>query len=148
MGKITDQISQDLVEAMKAKDELKTSTLRLLVSSFKNKQIEVGHELSDSEAQDVAAKAAKQRRESIEAYKKGGREDLVSREEAELEVINVYLPEQMSEVEIVKIVEQVITEVGAAGAGDLGRVMSEVMKRLQGKADGAVVSGIVREKLA
>lgn len=145
---LINQISKDLIEAMKAKDVLKTSTFRLLMSSFKNKQIEVGHELTDSEAQGVIVKAAKQRRESIDAYKKGGREDLASKEELELKVLDNYLPEQMSEDDIEKVIVEVIAEVGAAKAGDTGRVIGEVMKKLRGQADGAVVSRIVSEKLS
>lgn len=142
-----DKISQDLVEAMKAKDEVRVSTLRLLVSSVKNKQIDVGHELGDDEIVDVAVKAAKQRKESIEAYKQGGRDDLVSKEEAELKILEGYLPQQMSELEIGKIVAEVISRLGASSSADMGRVMGEVMGKIQGRSDGAVVSKIVREKL-
>ena len=148
MSQLVDDINKDLIEAMKAKDETKVSTLRLLISSFKNKQIELGHELENNEAQETITKAAKQRRESIDAYKKGNREDLAAKEEEELKILSTYLPEQMTEEDIGKIVDQVIGETGAKGAENIGRIMGQVMALVQGRADGGVVSSIVRSKLS
>ena len=119
---------------MKAREKVKISTLRLLVAAFKNRQIEFGHELSDDEAADVVAKSAKQRRESIEAFKNGDRDDLASKEEAELGILAGYLPQQLSEEEIAKIVCQVISEPGENALVDFGKVMGETMKRIKGKA--------------
>src|SRR3989344_5080323 len=144
---VIDQINRDLVEAMKARDEVKTSTLRLLNSSFKNKEIEIGHGLNDDEVLEVVVKAAKQRKESIEAYRKGDRDDLAAREEEELGLISKYLPEQLGEEDVVKLVDEVIASSGAKSQADMGRVTGEVMSRVKGQADGAVVSRIVREKL-
>lgn len=148
MSQLFEKINGDLIEAMKAKDEVSVSTLRLLVSAIKNKQIDLGHELNDEEVLEVVSKAAKQRRESIEAYKKGGRDDLSQKEEAELVVIEKYLPKQLEKEEISKIVDDVILETGASGQADFGKVIGEVMKKVKGQADGSVVSGIVREKLS
>ncbi len=148
MSTLGDLISKDLVEAMKARDEAKVSTLRLLSAAFHNKQIELGHELSHEEELDVVAKAAKQRRESIDAYKKGGRDDLAAKEQAELDFLTAYLPQQLGEEETAKIVDEVIGELGASGTDDFGKVIGEVMKRVRGKADGSVVSRMVRDKLA
>lgn len=148
MSSIAEQINKQLIDAMKAKDELVVSTLRLLVSAFKNKQIEVGHELSDEEVLDVIGKAAKQRRESIEAYNKGGREDLAEKESNELSIIDKYLPAQLGEDEITTIVDEVISETGASTRVEMGKVMSEVMKKVKGQADGNLVSRVVSQKLS
>ncbi len=145
MSAIVEQISKDLIGAMKAKDDVRVSTLRLLNAAFKNKQIELGHELADGEAIDVIAKGAKQRRESIDAYQKGGREDLAENEKKELEILSAYLPAQMTEEEVAKAVDEVIAEVG--GDADFGRVIGQVMAKVKGKADGGAVSAIVRQKL-
>lgn len=141
------QINGELVESMKARDEIKTSTLRLVIAAVNNKRIELGHELSDEEILDVLAKEGKKRRESIEAYKVGNRQDLVDREEKEFEVLGKYLPEQMNEGDIAKVVDDVIGEVGVNGNADFGKVIGSVMAKLKGKADGSVVSSIVKAKL-
>lgn len=141
-------INQELIVAMKAHEEAKTSTLRMLLSAVKNRQIELGHELSDEEVQEAVSKSAKQRRESIDAYRKGGREDLVKNEEAELAYLEKYLPEQMSEEEVEKVVAAAIETLGGPGNADTGKVIGEAMKTLKGKADGSVVSRIVREKIS
>lgn len=148
MSRVVDQINKDLIEAMKAKDDVRTSTLRLLISSIKNKQIEFGRELVDSEALEVIVKSIKQRRESIEAYNKGNRADLARREGAELEILKKYLPEPMSEQDIAKVIDEVINATGASTKADMGRVMGGVMGKTGGRADGTVVSRIVLEKLS
>lgn len=145
MSVIAEQINQDLIGAMKAKDEVRVSTLRLLNAAFKNKQIELGHELTDNEAVEVIAKGAKQRRESIDAYQKGGREDLAENEKKELEILSAYLPDQLTNDEIAKVVDEVIVEVGRDA--DFGRVIGQVMAKVKGRADGGAVSAVVRQKL-
>lgn len=141
-------INEALVLAMKAKDEVKVSTLRMLVASIKNKQIDLGRELNDEEVTDVISKSAKQHKESIEAYKKGGRDDLAEKEKVELKVLEAYLPELMSEAEVEQVVVETIRELGAGGTGDTGRVIGAVMTKLKGKADGGMVSTIVRKNLS
>lgn len=148
MSQVIEQISKEVVDAMKAKDEAKISTLRLLMAAFKNKQIEIGHELNDAEAREVVVKSAKQRRESIEAYEKGNRADLAAKEKAELKILEKYLPAQMSVEEITKVVDETIAESGAKTKADMGRVMGAVMSKLSGRADGTVVSKLVSEKLS
>jgi len=144
---VISQINVDLVEAQKKRDEVVVSALRMLLAAVKNAEIAKGSELTDDEVLEQIAKSAKQHRESIDAYEKGGRGDLVEKEKAELGVISKFLPEQMNEEEIARIVDEVISATGAKGAGDLGRVMGQVMAKVKGKADGNVVSGVVRSKL-
>ncbi len=148
MAKLLEKISQDLVDAQKSRDEVTVSTLRLLIADVKNAQIAKGGELSDDEVLDQIQKSAKKRRESIDAYQKAQRDDLVSKEKAEFEVLAKYLPQQMSEEEIAKIVDEVVGKVGASTASDMGRVMGEVMAKVKGKADGNIVSQIVKSKLS
>ncbi len=148
MSKIADEIDKALVVAQKEKDEVKVSTLRLLKASFKNREIEIGHQLTEEEAQAVIAKSAKQRRESIDAFEKANRADLADREKAELAILSQYLPEQMSEEDVSKIVAEVLAELGNVSQADIGRVIGAVMAKVAGRADGNLVSAIVRQKLA
>ena len=148
MSAVLEQINKNLVEAMKASDEVAVSTLRMLLAAVKNAQIVKGSSgLTDSEVVEQAARSAKQHRESIGAYEKGGRLDLADREKAELRVLEKYLPRQMDEGQITLIVDEVIKSTGAAGAGNMGSVMGQVMARVKGQADGNVVSAIVKSKL-
>ncbi|OGD86222.1 glutamyl-tRNA amidotransferase, partial [Candidatus Curtissbacteria bacterium RBG_13_35_7] len=123
------------------------STLRLLISDVKNAEIAKGEELTDEETTEVVQKKAKKHKESIEAFKKAQRNELVDKEEAELRVIDKYLPKQMDKQEIEKVVDEVISESGVNSIYDMGKVMGQVMAKLKGKADGNLVSGIVKSKL-
>ena len=145
---ISEQLTEDMKASMKAADERRTGTLRLLRGALKNEAIKLGHELDEPEAIKVLAREAKQRRDSIEAYQKAGRADLVSLEQAELEVISGYLPAAMSESELAAVVAEVLQELGATGPAQMGAVIGAVMKRVGAAADGGVVSRLVREKLA
>lgn len=147
MATMTEQIRADLTRAMKDRDALRTSTLRLVQSSFKNEQIAQGHELSDEEAMAVIRKAVKQRQDSIEQYRRGNRDDLAEKEQAEMEILQAYLPKQISEVEIRGMAQEVIALVGAESKKDMGKVMREVMTKLKGQADGRKVQEIVSELL-
>ena len=142
------QIKSDMKEAMKAGEKEEVSTLRMLISSLNNAKIESGGELSDDEVIDVLSTEAKQRKESIEAYRGGGRDDLADKEENELEVVQSYLPEQLDDDEIADIVDEAIEETGAETRSDMGRVMGKVMPQVKGQADGSKVKEIVMEKLA
>lgn len=144
------QIEKDFIEAMKAKEENKISALRMLKTALKNKSIEIGKEkeLDDHLIAEIVAKEIKARKESIVEYEKGARADLVQKEKAEIEALEKYLPEQLSEEEISKIVEKAIQKSGASGPQDIGRVMAQVMPHLKGKAEGSLVSKIVKERLA
>ena len=144
---LKEQIEKDFIEAYKAKDELKASTLRMIKSAIKNKEIVSGNELDESAVVDVVAKEIKQRRDSADEYKKGGRPELAEKEEEEINILKVYLPEQLSEEEITKIIESAIEKTGASSISDIGKVMSAVMSEVKGKSDGALVSKIVKDKL-
>ena len=146
------KITEDLKTAMKAGKEFEAGVLRFLLSSLHNKEIEkkgkgLEPTLSDEEVIEVLSREAKKRKEAIEIYIKGGRNDLVEKETKELEIIKQYLPEQLSEEEIEKIVVATIEKIGAKDIKDLGRVMGEVMKELKGKADAKLVSEIVKKRI-
>jgi uncharacterized protein YqeY len=146
-----EKIQKDLVGAQKAKDELKVSTLRLLIGAIKNFAIakeSASYSPSDEEIVSVIQKEIKQRKESIESYKAGNRQELADKESKELEILQKYLPEQMSEEEIRKLIEAAISETGAASMQDMGKVMGVLSPKLKGKADMSVVSSIVKEKLS
>ena len=148
MGMVS-KIEADLLLAQKGRDEIKISTLRFLLSKIHNAQIQKGKQnlLTDAEIEIEIAKEVKSHRESIEAYKTAKREDLVKIEQAELEVLQNYLPAQLTETEIAKIVEQAITETGATRA-DFGKIMGAVMAKVSGQADGQIVAEIVKRSLA
>lgn len=141
-------LQEEMKQALKAKDTLKLSVIRMLISEIKKVQIDTKKDLSDEEIIQVIQKYAKQRKESIKQYRDAGREDLAQKEEKELEIVSKFLPEQLSEDEIVKIVEQASSETGASSIKDMGKVMKIVMGKVKGRADGSVISKIVKEKLA
>ena len=142
------QLDEDLKAAMRSGDTLKRDTVRLLRGALKNAEIENREPLDDEAAVRVLAKEAKQRRDSIEEYKKGNRQDLVDREQAELDIIASYLPEAMSVEDLQQIVRESITAVGAQGPSDMGKVMKEALGRVKGRADGSAVNAVVREMLS
>ena len=144
---LKEKIENDLKEAMKAKESLKVSCLRLIKAAVKNKEIDVRGALDDAQITSILSTLAKQRKESIEQFKKGGRDDLVKQEEAELAILNSYLPKQMSEKEIEEIIVKTIAEVGAKDIKEAGKVMKAVMPKVAGKADGKIVNAIVLKKL-
>lgn len=146
--KLIEQIQKDLKKSMKARDGNRISVLRLLLSSIKNREIEKKDALDDEEVLAEITSSAKRRRESIEAFTEGGRTDLVKKEEAELAILQEYLPAQLSSDEIRGVVLEVVEAVGAMTASDLGKVMKELMPRLRGKADGKRVNEIVLEVLS
>lgn len=143
-----DTIRAQLTAAMKSGDTGRRDALRLLVAALHNARIAAGAELDDEQATQVLQREAKQRRESIEEFRKGNREDLVRIEEAELEVINSFLPAALTDDEVEAVVRAVIADVGASGAGDVGKVMGPLMKQLAGRADGKRANALVRELLA
>lgn len=145
---LLDNIDKHLAEALKSGDKLKATVLRGLKSDLKYRRIDKGQELTDSDITEVLASAAKKRRESIEAYEKGGREDLVRKERQELEIIQAYLPQQLSEEELRSIISEAISEAGAESPADIGKVMKAVMPRVKGKADGKQVNRLAAELLA
>ena len=144
---LKERLSEETKDALRGGEKVRLATLRLLSAAVKNKEVEVGHELDDDEFVQVAQKEAKQRRESIEAYEKGGREDLASREREELEVLGAYIPAGLSDQDLNAIVEETVMAVGATGPGDLGKVMGVVMAKVKGRADGREVQAKVRARL-
>lgn len=146
------QILEDLKQAMLSKDQIKTTVLRAIKAAILKKEISERKEgeasLTDNQILEVLVKEAKQRKDSIEQFEKAGRNDLSENEKRELEIIETYLPKQMSEEEIEKIVTQVINEVGASSPSEMGKVMGKLMPLVKGKADGSLVNKIVRSKLA
>lgn len=146
---LTEQIAQDITAAMKARDAARLSALRMVKAALMNSEVSKGRPLEEAEAQQVLASLIKQRRDSIDQFKNGGRDDLVEKETAEVAILEKYAPPAASAAEIEQAVEAAIKETGAAGPKDMGRVMKAVMAALAGKsADGKTVNEIVRKKLA
>jgi uncharacterized protein len=133
---------------MREGDELRRSTLRMALAAAQNAEKEKRGPLSDDEAVAIISREVKRRRESIEAFEKAGRTDLADREKAEVEVLAPYLPEQLSEDDLLPLVREAIAKAGATSARDMGRVMSALMARVKGRADGKMLSGLVAQELA
>lgn len=142
-----DKIQQDLKSAQLSRDEVRTSTLRLLLSEINNSRIAKGADLEDSDIISVVQREVKKRKESVEAFRNGGREESAQKEEAEMKILQGYLPAQISTEELTKIVEDSITEVGATQPSDMGKVIGLVMGKVGQSADGSTVSQIVKERL-
>jgi hypothetical protein len=145
---IFEQIDKDMIAAMKAGEKDKLTVLRGLKSDLKYKQIDTGKDLTDEQSVEVLSSAAKKRRDSIEQFAKGGRDDLVKKEQAELEIINSYLPKQLSEQELRDLVAAAIEDTGADSPQKIGLVMKALMPKVKGKADGKLVNKMVAEMLA
>jgi uncharacterized protein YqeY len=141
-------IEGELREAMKARDEERRDALRLILNALKGSEKELQRPLSEEEELQVLQRERKRRLEAAEAFRTGGREEQAASEERELAVLEEFMPAPLAEEEIEDIVDDVIAEVGATSMADLGRVMADVMPQIAGRADGSVVSQIVREKLA
>lgn len=144
MTSLKDQIQNDLADAMRNKQEIRKSALRMLIAAIKNTEIEARKPLDDAAVVTVIQKQVKQRRESIVEFQKGNRQDLVDKESAEAEVLEAYLPEQASTEEIEAAAKKVVAETGATGPRDIGKVMPVLTKQFAGRADGRVISEIVR----
>lgn len=151
MGKhnmnLKDKLTEDLKQAMRQRDEERRSTLRLVMAAIKNAEIQQRRELDEGDLQAIIAKEAKQRRDSIAEYERGGRQDLADREKAELQILLTYLPEQLSREEIAAQARQVIEDVGATSMAQMGQVMGRLMPLMKGKADGHLVNQVVKELL-
>jgi len=141
-------LRSEMVAATKLGDRPRRDTMRLLMAAIENGRIEAGHDLDGDEALKVLQTEAKQRRDSIAEYTKGGRDDLVASENAELEIIQEFLPEQLDDAVVRQIAAETIAEVGATGMDDLGKVMGPLIKKLDGRADGRAANSAVRELLS
>ncbi len=144
---LREKLVEDLKAAMRAGDTLKVAVIRLARSEIQNAEIAKARSLTDEELVEVLAREAKRRREAIEQFRKGGRTDLVDKEAAELRILEGYLPQQLSEAEITGIAQEVIAELHATCKADKGKVMSALMQRVRGRADGKLVSQVVDRML-
>ena len=147
MKKIIDSIKEDLKDSIKKQDNVKKSVYRFILSAIHNEEIKLGKELGEDEVLKLLIKQAQQRKDSIEAFEKANRDDLVQKESKELEIISQFLPEQISEDKIKELAAQAINDSNAQSVKDLGKVMPLLMKQLGGKADGKTVNKIVMELL-
>ena len=142
------EIKQQLTDAMRERDEARRDTLRLILSSLQGAEKELQRPLTEDEELQVLQRERKKRIEAAEAFRSGGRDEQADKEEAELEVLEEFMPEPLSEDELEEIVDTAIAEVGATSMREIGRVMADVMPQVAGRADGSAVSQLVREKLA
>jgi uncharacterized protein YqeY len=141
------RLMDDLKEAMKAKDKLRKSVITMVRADIKQHEIDNRVELDDDKIIDILSKQVKQKKDAIEEFHKGNREDLVNQAKDEIEILMEYLPQQLEEEEITKIVEEVIAKVGATSLKDMGKIMAKLMPEVKGRADGKVVNKIVRQFL-
>ena len=142
------KLADDLKQALRGGDKVRLSVIRLLLAAINNTEIARQATLEDADIYGVIAKEIRQRKESIDAFKQGKRDDLVAQEEAELAILQEYLPQQMSREEIVAEAQKIIAEVGAAGPGDKGKVMPRLIAQLKGRADGRLINEVVTELLS
>jgi len=144
---LNERLNEDMKQAMKDKDKFRLSVIRMLRSSIKNVEIDQRRTLEDSEVLDILQREVKQRKDSLQEFTKAGRDDLVESVQAEIAIINEYLPKQLSEEEIKAVVQQTIQEVGASSKADMGKVMGALMPKVKGRADGRLVNQIVQQFL-
>ncbi len=141
-------IESAMRDAMKARDARRVGTLRLVMAAAHNRQIELGHELTDAEVVEVLDRQVKQRRESVELYRGGGRDDLADVEEAEIVILREFLPEPLTDAEVEQLVRAAIAATGASSPSDMGKVMGALVPQTKGRADGKLVSDLVRRLLS
>lgn len=147
MADIKTRVSDDVKAAMRSKDKEKLAALRLIQAAFKQKEVDERIELDDAQSTAILDKMAKQHRDSIEQFQQAGRDDLVEKEQFELDIIDSYLPAKLSEAEITDMIEAAIAETGAASMKDMGKVMGKLKGELQGRADMSQVSGMIKSRL-
>jgi uncharacterized protein YqeY len=135
-------------QAMKNKEKAKLSVIRMIKASIQNEAIKFGHDLSEDEELTVLSREVKQRKDSLHEFEKAGREDLVEKIRTELQYVDVYMPKQLTEEELSAIVQETISEVGAVSKADMGKVMSAIMPKVKGKADGSLVNKLVQQHLS
>jgi uncharacterized protein YqeY len=145
---LKDRLRQEMTDALRAGEKVRLGALRMLSAAVTNREKELRHELSDEEVRDVAAREVKKRTESIEAFERAGRRDLVDNETAEREVLSAYAPEMLSDADVDALVDDAITATGATSLKEMGKVMGAVMARAKGRVDGGAVQAKVRSRLA
>jgi uncharacterized protein YqeY len=144
---LKDRILQEVKDAMRAKDKPRLATLRLITAAIKQQEVDERIELNDTQVLALLDKMCKQRRESISQFEKAGRDDLIAQEVSELDIIQTYLPEQLSDDEIAALIDAAMTATGAASIKDMGKVMGQLKPKLQGRADMSAVSAMIKAKL-
>lgn len=142
-----EQLKEELKDAMRSKDTVRRDTIRLLMAEFKKARIAKGEDLTEADNMTVLTREAKKRREAIEAFRKGGRDELADKEEAELAVIKTYLPQPYSEDEVKALIAEIISATGASTMRDMGKVMGQLSGKIKGRFDGKAASGLVRAAL-
>ncbi|WP_123039809.1 GatB/YqeY domain-containing protein [Cohnella candidum] len=145
---LEERLNEDMKQAMKAGDKFRLQTIRMVRSSIKNQEIELRRPLDDNELIQVVSRELKQRRDSLQDFQRGGREDLVAGVSAEIDIISQYLPQQLTEEEIKDIVMQTMQETGASSKADLGKLMGALMPKVKGRADGKLVNQLVQQLLS
>ena len=148
MEDLKQKLTDDLRQALRGRDKVRCSVIRLVMAAIKNAEIARQATLNDTDILGVIAKDVRQHQESIDAFRQGNRQDLVAQEEAEMAVLKEYLPQQMTREEIIAAARQVIAEVGARGPGDKGKVMPKLIAQLKGRADGREINAVVTELLS
>ncbi|KYG32029.1 GatB/YqeY domain-containing protein [Alkalihalobacillus trypoxylicola] len=145
---LLERLNNDMKSAMKNKDKLKLSVIRLVKASLQNEQIKIGRELTDDESLTVLNRELKQRRDSLHEFEQANREDLATKIRDEITILEIYMPEQLSEEELSQLVKDTIAEVGASSKADMGKVMGALMPKVKGKADGSLVNRLVQQHLS
>ncbi|GIP48221.1 GatB/YqeY domain-containing protein [Paenibacillus sp. DXFW5] len=144
---LSERLNEDMKQAMKSQDKFKLSTIRMVRATMKNLEIDLKRTLNDNEVLDILSREIKQRKDALQEFEKAGRDDLAEQVKAEAEILAEYLPEQLSEEEIKVIVQQTIQETGASSKADIGKVMSALMPKVKGRADGKLVNQTVQQLL-
>lgn len=147
MATIKERLKSDMIESMKAKEKERLETIRFLMAAIKKVEVDTRKDLDDAAVIAILNTSIKQRRDSIEQFRNGGREELAQKEEAELKLLQTYLPAQLSRAELEQLVVEAVKAVGATGPKDMGAVMKALMPKVAGKAEGSVISEVVKSKL-
>ena len=145
---LLERLNSDMKQAMKNKEKDKLGVIRMIKAAIQNESIKVGHDLSQEEELTVLSREVKQRKDSLHEFEKAGREDLVEKIRTELKYVELYMPQQLSEEEVSEIVKQAIAEVGASSKAEMGKVMSVIMPKVKGKADGSLINKLVQQHLS
>ncbi|MBN6888921.1 uncharacterized protein ACUXCC_003786 [Cytobacillus horneckiae] len=145
---LLERLNEDMKQAMRNKEKEKLTVIRMIKASLQNESIKQGKDLTEDQELTVLSREVKQRKDSLHEFNKAGREDLVEKIRTELQYVELYMPEQLSEEEVSQIVQQTIQETGASSKADMGKVMSAVMPKLKGKADGSLINKLVQQHLS
>lgn len=144
---LKERLASEMKDALKGGEKLRLGALRMLAAAVKNREVEVGHELSDDEVMQVAAREVKRRGESIEAFEQAGRDDLVAKEREEREILRAYAPEMLSPEDVEALIDEAVAATGAASPAEMGKVMGMIMGKAKGRVDGAAVQAMVKKRL-